>query len=322
MKKITILIIVLLISITGFSQKRRDVRNDLALKLKVKSFYQEMYIQNSTMSTFTLPYCQQGSGTNYVLTGNIAPNYYVFPKNWGLALVLTPQIRVRGEMGKSYPLQPASFVPHGTFYLKLSPDTVNYKYLSLQIAHHSNGQDGDPLTSDGSINTVDGNFNTNYAELALNFGHQTNRSHQYVKLGVELHSGLLEILDEEAYRDQFGKIRFNYIFSDSKYTSLLIKRTRRTQTAQSTQELWRTVLEGMVIADSDYLGYPLTNVEWYQRFNVELKIYRKIKNSHNTSIFVSAGYLGHDYYNIHFQEHYPIFRIGLAAGSFFFKDYK
>ncbi len=252
MKKITILFFALLISISSFSQKRKDVRNDLELKLKVKKFYHNIYVQNSAMSIFTLPYCQQGSGTNYVLTGNIAPNYYVFPKNWGVGLVLTPQIRVRGEMAKSFPLQPASFVPHGTFYFKVSVDTINYKYFSLKLAHHSNGQDGLPLNSDGTINTYDGNFNTNYAELAFNFGHQTNTSHQYVKLGVELHSGLFEMGDEEAYRDQFGKIRFNYVFSDSKYTSFLIKKTRRKQTAKSTQELWRTVLEGMIIADSDY----------------------------------------------------------------------
>lgn len=325
MKKVIIFIFILILSQSVFSQKikRREFRENAELRAKVNTLFNEMYIQNSDIGYLTFPYSELGAPRYYMLTGHIIPHYYVFPKHWRVGLVISPQVKVRVISDKSYPVRTPSYIPGGTMYFKLSLDTIRYKYLSLAVFHHSNGQDGPPLNADGTINTYNGNFGTNYAEFALNIGSKKNKGNRYFKIGLEAHSGLLEWGDEPAYRDKFAKMRINVKYSGSDYASRLIQKVKNRAFGQNTQieteELWRTVIEGMYIADSD-----LNELDWYRKFNAELKVYRKIRHSENTSWFFSLGYIGFDNYNIYFEDHYPVFRFGLAAGNSFFrrKSYK
>ncbi len=321
MQKIIPLVLFILAGITIQAQvSRKDFRTDLEIRHQVNSDFNELYLQNSDISFVTFPYSQIGMDNLTMLTANLVPHYFVFPKQWRIGLTLTPQIRIRIWDARSYPIKTPSFIPHATMYFKLNLNKASYKYLSLRIAHHSNGQDGAPRNPDGTVNLRTGNFNTNYIEAAANFGSQLPEGNHYYKLGLELHSGLLGILDEPAFRDQFGKIRINFRTSGTKYINLITTRLfkkRRNDPTIYKQELWRTVFDGMVIIDKN------VNIEWYQRFNAELKVYRKIKNSPNTAWFFSAGYLGHDYYNVYFLHHYPIIRLGLAAGTgFLYKNIK
>jgi len=315
-KKIVLMLLAFLeINILIAQVSRQDFRNDLEIRHKVNSDFNELYLQNSDIGFVTFPYTQVGMNKYTMLTANLTPHYFVFPKHWRIGLTLTPQIRIRIWDDVSYPIKTPSFIPHATLFFKLNLNKQSYKYLSLNLAHHSNGQDGAPLNPDGTINLVNGNFATNYVEAALNMGSEKADGNHYYKIGLEVHSGLFDILDEPAYRDKYGHIRINLRTSGSKYINILTRKIFKKRNEDPTvykQEKWRTVFEGMYILDKNI------DINWYQRFNAELKVYRKIKNSPNTAWFISAGYLGHDYYNVYFLHSYPIMRFGLAAGTGFF----
>jgi hypothetical protein len=318
MKKIAIVLLLLLPLSIVAQVDRKEFRQNKEIRQEVNTLFNELYLQNSEISFVTFPYSQVGMNNYTVLTANLVPHYYVFPKQWRMGLTLTPQIRIRIWDDYSFPIRTPSFIPQATFFMKLNLNPNRYKYFSLKLAHHSNGQDGAPLNADSTINLVNGNFHTNYVEWAYNFGFQNSKGNSYYKLGIELHTGLLELLDEPAYRDKYGKIRVNFAMSGSKYVNIITEKMFRkilVDPTENKQELWRTVFEAMYIADKE------VDIDWYQRFNAELKLYRKIRNSPNTAWFMSFGYLGHDYYNIYFLNSYPIVRFGLAAGnSFLYKN--
>jgi len=323
MKKTFVILILMAVLQNSWAQKvkRSDFRKDKELRYSVNSLFNDFYIQNSDIGYLTFPYCEYGSELTYWLTGYIAPHYYLFPKYWRVGLIITPQLYIRVINDKSSPVRTPSYLPGGTLFFKLSLDTIRYKYLSLAIFHHSNGQDGPPLNPDGSINTYNGNFGTNYVEGSLNFGNRRAKGNRYFKLGLEAHTGLLAYGDEPAYRERYAKMRVNVKYAGSDYATRIIKYVWKKQTPPTltvtNEELWRTVFEGMYIVDPDF-----KNVVWYRKFNAELKVYRKIRGSENTSWFFSAGYLGYDYYNVYFEKHYPIFRFGLAAGNSFFNRFQ
>ena len=326
MKKFTLFSFAVLLiasSITAQKVTRKEFRTDQTVRAKTNSQFSDLYIQNSEIGYLTMPYTQLGSGDSYILTGNIVPHYYVFPKNWRVAMVISPQIRMRILQQESWPIRTPSYLPSAAMFVKLNINPEKYKYLSFKYTHHSNGQDGIALNTAGDIESINirtGNFNTNFAEVALNFGKQNEISgNRYFKIGLEAHSGLIEDFDEEALRKFFPQARLNIRIADSdnmvKFINVVTRSLNRP--VESSQELWRVVLDGMFVLDkfipaSEYEG------EWYRNFNAEMKVYRKIKNSPNTSFFFSAGYIGHDYYNIYFRDYYPVFRLGLAAGNSFF----
>lgn len=313
-----ILLLFLLSGITVFAQSESgSFRKDPIVRKKINTKFNELYMQNSEIGYLTFPYTQQGAGRNYVLTGHIVPHYYVFPKDWRIGLVITPAVRVRIMDNESFPVRTPSYIPGGTLYFKLNRDTAHYKYLSIGAFHHSNGQDGEPLNTDGSINTINGNFGTNYIEVALNFGSRTSEKNRYFKFGLEAHTGLIDKWSEPAFKGKYANLRVNYKIAGSNYIAkfadfIKTKALYNSPKTKKVKEAWRTVFEGMLIVD------PEIDLPWYKMFNAELKIYRKIGNSPNTSWFLSAGYIGHDYYNVYFDENYPVFRFGLAAGTSFF----
>jgi len=323
MKKTILLLMMFLMTEIGvFAQinSKLSFRTDVVTRKNINSKFNELYMQNSDIGYLTFPYTQQGADRNYVLTGHIVPHYFVFPKDWRIGFVITPAVRVRIMDETSFPVRTPSYIPGGTLYLKINRDTAHYKYLSLGVFHHSNGQDGPPLNTDGSVNKINGNFGTNYLELAINFGSQTEDKNRYFKFGLEAHSGLIDKWHESAFDGKYANLRVNYKMVGSSYITrfadFVKTKAFKSATTKKIKESWRTVFEGMVIID------PEIDLPWYRLFNSELKIYRKIGNSPNTSWFLSAGYIGSDYYNVYFEEHYPIFRFGLAAGTSFFNQTK
>jgi hypothetical protein len=321
-KKLFLVLLFLVAEITLFAQinEKQSFSKDIVTRKKINTKFNELYIQNSEIGYLTFPYTQVGSRYDYVLTGYIVPHYYVFPTDWRISLVITPAVRIRIMDDKSFPVRTPSYMPGGTFYFKLNRDTAHYKYLSVALFYHSNGQDGLPLNPDGSINTYNGNFGTNFVEVALNFGSESATKNRYFKLGVEAHSRLIDQWSEPAFKGRYSNLRVNYKISGSKYITrfadFVKTKALKSPTTKETKELWRTVFEGMVSVDSD------ANLDWDKMVNAELKIYRKIGNSPNTSWFLSAGYIGHDYYNVYFEHSYPVFRFGLAAGSSFLQRTK
>jgi len=282
----------------------KDYRNT------IHSSYSQTYIVNSDIGDIT--FLDQGhpDGRQYVLNGNIIPYFAVTRRQSPFYVVLNPTVRVRIISNQfSLPVRTPSFQPGGTvFFNPFKHNIAHYKYFSVGVYHHSNGQDGDALNPDGSVNLKTGNFATNFITLNFFKGDFQGEANRYFKVGLELHSGLLKFGDEEKLRSKFGKVRINGQYAISKYHSSIIPSGIGAVKSTVTRTMKEKFLvDGMLVVDR-------IDATWNQHFNIEFKYYYNPFDFENTSFFASAGYMGHDYYNIYFVEPYPFVRIGFAAG--------
>jgi len=302
----------LLLPITVLAQTDWDsvFRNNADYRKLIYSEYASRYMMNADVGDMT--FLDQGhpNGRQYVLNANIIPYFSVTSKRSPVYIVLNPIVRVRIFLNQnSLPVRTPSFVPGATFYFKpFKYNLARYKYMSIGVYHHSNGQDGEALNPDGSVNLVNGNFSTNFLKINFHYGRYKGKKNTYYRIGGEFHSGLIGVGDEEELRSKFGKIRLNYHYAISKY------RTKRYQSGVGAVDpvitkylLTRFVIDGMIVLDN-------IDAKFHQRFNIEFKFYYNPFDFTNTSFFASTGYMGHDYYNIYFTEPYPFIRIGIAAG--------
>ncbi|RYF97220.1 MAG: hypothetical protein EOO00_00755 [Chitinophagaceae bacterium] len=309
------LVICLFISFRAYPQQMDSVINVVRYPQEMNIAYSQLYVLNSDIGDIS--FFDQGhpDKRQYILNTNIIPNFYITPRKWRFNIVLTPVVRARIIANqKSLPVRTPSFNPGGQIYFPIDRTKLtDYKYLSIGYYHHSNGQDGSPLDSLGNPNLYNGNFVTNYLIANYHLGKITTKQNNYLRLGLELHSGLVKTGDEPAYRDLFGKLRVNYHYAYTRFARIVNKRTRNAvpQSSEITEEeKYRLVISGMFIVDN-------ITAKWNQYFNVEVKYYRKIQGSENAAFFGSVGYMGHDYYNVYFYQPYPFVRIGIAASNAF-----
>ena len=206
-------------------------------------------------------------------------------------------------------------MPGASYYYWIARDTSSYKYLGVTYFHHSNGQDGPQLLPNGEVNLRTGDFATDFIEISYHRGSINTTSNSYNKLGLELHWGLAQPGNRLGYDQYFGFARVNFRFAE--VINRFRKRTPGVGSTRAFEERLRTAIEGTLVIDNiktegDFLEQSS------KRLNIELFIYYKIKDSPNTALFISAGWLGHDYYNIYFIESKPMFRFGVAASTAFF----
>lgn len=276
-----------------------------------------LYILNSDIGDIT--FGDQGHPENrqYILNANLIPHYLLTNKKSPVFVIITPIVKVRIFANQpSKPVRTPSFMPGATMFFDVGKANLQRpKYISVGAFHHSNGQDNTPLDPDGNINVRDGNFATNFLLADFHFGKHEEWLNYHYRLGLEAHSGLFKFGDEPAYRDKFGKLRLNYQFSRATYVKTALFNDKsdfadQNPDAITDQEFFRFVVEGMVVLDN-------IRVPANQRLNIELKAYFKPAWSENTALFVSAGYMGHDNYNIYFSQPYPFVRVGIAASNAF-----
>lgn len=226
---------------------------------------------------------------------------------WGATL--SPAIMIRMYSEKSFPVRTPSYMPHITFYHQLSSRAVeNVKYLFLNIAHHSNGQDGEFFNKDGSYNVITGNFATNYLELGMFFNKNIvpfTNTNEYFQTSLEYH---LDLGHEEELRGRYSNLRWHNnlrIFrfpSYKSYKKLILDKTPAIQTRIETTWMF-----------GDFNNASFFNIK--ERLNFSFTIAYKPKFLSDVSLFANI-YVGQDYYNMYFFRRISVFRIGLQAYSF------
>src|ERR1051325_1150366 len=97
---------------------------------------------------------------------SIVPSFSILPRQWHVALFLTPKIVLRMFRENSAPVKTPSYMPRLTTFLwfEEDPDLFTVYYL-MTLGHHSNGQSGSATNPDGTRNHETGNFQTNFVEL-------------------------------------------------------------------------------------------------------------------------------------------------------------
>ena len=175
--------------------------------------YEANTINESVMSMNDRSYITVTEGfgnmdTRLLFEANIAPTYYIrFGKNSKLGMSISPHVMIRMTREESFPILTPSYMPNVMLYWRfrsplsyltekdglkkiISPRHITF--LTLKFNHHSNGQSGSffiPGTTD--INFENGNFSTNFMEVALNtanFNRDANTKFVvHAKAGFERH---------------------------------------------------------------------------------------------------------------------------------------
>ena len=283
-------------------------------KRQANLFFTSLYKENSEMS-YTSPSGEIGAPSKYVLNGKLTTSYLVFaPQNLPVAFSVNPDFTVRVRSERSAGVRTPSFRLGGTFYVRLTDDIKNYQYAQLSFTHHSNGQDGTAFLADGSINTQNGNFNTNYLTFAYRFGKflnpnaiNGNSESIHHKVGLEWHKWFAY---ENALNGDYGFTRLNYDFSYRIYQIYEDKKKASSTTELIEKEKWRFNAQ-VDYAVNKYDNYNLFAAK--RRLNIEASANYSLPFMQNVFLMGSIGYYGEDPYNIYFKDRYAFMRFGLSS---------
>ena len=250
----------------------------------------------------------------------IAPYYLVnlSPNGmWAMDISFKGILRMRDE--RSYPITTPSYMPSLTVYQYFS-DMSAYKgeFLSyLTLEHHSNGQSGPVYNPDGSYNTENGNFATNYLKVGWIFIDDKSRGNnlipEYFKLGFETH-----LLNSKGLEDNYGLFRVNFDSELKNYLgaveSLISGVDYREDKPDSyfTKSQLRYHMHLTWIIDN---RSPERKYDIARQFNFSFRVTYHPKLLSDISLFAEY-YYGQDYYNIYFNHEISVLRFGLMASNF------
>lgn len=250
------------------------------------------------------------------LTADLSPNFILFstPKS-RFFFVFTPHIKIRLLNTYGAPVKSPSYMPGGAIFFRVNEDTYHPKFFSFAYSHHSNGARGPSLNPDGTFNTVDGKFTTNFYTLTYFTGKRVDWKDviidRYDNLGLEVHAGLFNLGLSQGLKDRYGFIRVNggRMYNFIKACDDPLEQGRKTY-----QNWQRIQFDFSYIADK-YDNYSAINIK--KRLNVSLKYYYSFPFMQGTAIMLGGGYRGQDDYNQSFQDSYGYVTVGLAAGLSF-----
>ncbi|MDX1941691.1 MAG: hypothetical protein SFU99_14120 [Saprospiraceae bacterium] len=311
--------------------------------------YVNIYLTSTDMS-YLAAKGEIGAPHKYVLSANINPYFSVLGGHISrLSVAMNPNVKIRirtnGNPGdSSLPVRTPSFNIGGIAYWRLKANIDTFQYLSAAFYHHSNGQDGSALRPDGSFNTYNGNFSTNYLNFKFNFGKNISRSvkifgvgkdffklnyykgeiFRHQSLGLEWHPDFFG--HEEALEGKYGTLKFRYdyiwaltVFWDhyrTVYDPIILNEKNKPQ--KNNIYIGTTRDERLRITFN--AAYILNKLEDHNILDLEKRLILE-GNFHysppftrNSAIFISLGYKGEDEYNIYFQDQYFYFRIGFSSG--------
>jgi len=259
--------------------------------------YLETYKNNREFS-YVSPKGELGGPTRFLLTGRVTTSYFLLanPKvPVSFALVQDFTVKVMDQ--KSAAVRTPSLKLGGTWYVPIGSNATFYRYASLKFMHHSNGQDGQSLNSDLSINTRDGNFSTNYLVLSYHFGDKVEKGKQGYTLNHDAGLQWHKWFDyERALRNDYGFTRIMYNISFRKQ--------------QENRENWR-LNASLNYAINDMADYKATAVK--KRLNTEVSFHYSFPFMHKAYLMAAAGYYGEDTYNIYYRDKYSYLRFGVST---------
>lgn len=227
---------------------------------------------------------------------------------WGATI--SPAIMIRMYAEESLPVRTPSYMPNISFYHQLK-SSKNYRivYLFLNLTHHSNGQNGSFFNSDGSINTLSGDFSTNFLELGFFFNQNLvpfSNTYEYFKSSIEYHidaNRSAELEGRYSFLRWHNNIRiFRFLGYKTNSKRLLFDKTPAIQTKVETTWMFGE------INDTNFFDFS-------KRFNFSLTFSYRPKFLSDVSFFANF-YSGEDYYNMHFHKRITVLRVGLQAFSF------
>ncbi len=215
--------------------------------------------------------------------------------------VLTSQMIIRMYREESFPVRTPSYMPQITaYYLMPSENKKNTLSFFGKIAHHSNGQEGDFYLENGEINTLSGDFATNYFELGAiktNFIRRFN-AHQFLKTSLEVHPPGWTV---EECKGQYSNLHWHNTVS---FFKLPVAEN------QSSKGKAKISVKG----EATWMFGEVNN--WNslstKRLNLKFTFYYHPRFFEDIGVFIQA-YRGMDYYNIYFNDQLSVIRFGIMT---------
>jgi len=288
-------------SLNATAQALPETPTDTIKQARLLSNEQFIYLykENSELS-YTSPKGEIGAPSKYVINGKLTTTYMLLasPK-LPVAFAVIPDFTVRVRNERSAGVRTPSFRLGGMLYVRLNQSMDNYRYASLKFMHHSNGQDNEASNPDGSVNTRNGNFNTNYLTASYHFGHRkpvADKVYYTVNhdAGLEWHKWFNY---DQVLEGEYGFTRVIYNFSLRRY--------------ENDKEHWR-LNAGLNYAVNQMTDYHLGAVK--KRLNIETSYNYSFPFMNNVFLMAAAGYYGEDPYNIYFRDKYGYLRFGISSG--------
>ena len=216
---------------------------------------------------------------------------------WNMRVDVPVRLEVRQLTSDSKPVRTPSYNPGLRLYAY--PDDA-LQYLSFGAFHYSNGQDGVSYNPDGSVNTVNGSFSTNYLELAYARSFDSNAA------------------------DGSWRLSFRNDFYGTWDKAQQYQYPRRQLELQASLPIPRTdLLLRLATRYRAGFGYVVYNpvqpglnqpARFGDHWQQSLQLWCKCKPIFDEDVRVYLRYdLGHDDYNINFQNRINRLMVGLAA---------
>lgn len=294
----------------GLSLARPQEPDSIPIKKMLNGQYIQQYLRNVNFS-YVSPGGEIGAPTNYVMAAKFNAVFFLLGTDkLPVAFTLEPEVSIRVRKEVSAGVRTPSYRLAGITHIRLGTHIKHYSYLDVGFTHHSNGQDGNAINPDGSLNTKTGNFTTNY--ILANYrtgnfrdsgapgeGYSFNHS-----VGIQLHR-LFKF--ERAIKSDYGFTRLVYEFSLRHY---LNKESIKHAIANQSKEGWR-LNAGFSYSTNTIRGYHFFSVE--RRANTEASFHYSLPFMPNTFLMGAVGYYGEDPYNIYYRNHYGYMRFGISA---------
>lgn len=280
------------------------------------------YKENAELS-YTSPKSEIGAPAKYILSGKLTTTYMLLaPKNSRFSFAVIPEFTVRVRDEKSAGVRTPSFKLGGTTFIRLNENPNQYRYAELSFTHHSNGQDGEAINPDGSINTYNGNFSTNYLTTSYRFGNfsktsfKQNYSSNNHRIGLQWNKWFDY---EKALENNYGftRLLYNFLFRKYAYYS---SENKGSWKRNSTNNTSNKQLEKEYLRVNTEFSYAVNKIEGYdfiapkKRLNAEISIHYSFPFMHNVFLMAATGYYGEDPYNIYFNDKYSYVRFGISTG--------
>jgi hypothetical protein len=214
------------------------------------------------------------------------------------------RIQVRQLRSESKPVRTPSYNPGLRWYgWHKDPGDKALTYYSVGLFHYSNGQDGPSTLADGSVNTQNGSFSTNYVELS---GYRTSERFwiQWMSLELRQHfTGTWEPFQREQY--------------EKGHVAARVRSERFLLFAQPSQiGLSGTYGYGRTFVIKNDVD-PGRNVDATVRDNLSATLELNVKPTDWKDLAFYIRYdIGYDYYNINFQHRMNRIQLGLSSTNF------
>jgi len=243
-----------------------------------------------------------------IFEGDLVP-YFMLSINrnvrWGIEL--SPRIRLRMYNKKSYPIRTPSYIPRITFFYQLvdQADKKRDVFTYCSIYHHSNGQEGDFYTNNGTtINTKSGSFSANWIEA----GAFLSRPAPYLPYIINYFKlyAAYNFSQETSLNGIYGRWRFYGDFQSNLNLSKLFRVSRQTDKNHK-----------YLLTQSIRLGWIAGELDDTRNIDRKRLIFQytvSFMPSFLTNVtLIAQYYYGEDYYNIYFNRTLNVLRFGIAS---------